>query len=121
VSTGATELVAELVEWLAGLEGLVAVDLDGAANAEPPFVVVGPPRIVYDGQDASPTGYSVTIGLVVDHGESEMARLTDLVPVVVARLDEASAVALRTATPGELPQGARDLPAYFIEIEVAPE
>lgn len=118
--SAATALVAEVVAWLAGIDGVTAVDLNGAENAEPPFVVVGPPRIVYEGQTADPTGYSITVGLVVDSGDHDAANLTDLVPVVVERLDEADGIAVRTATPGELPQGARNLPAYFIEIEVDP-
>lgn len=116
----ASDFVADVVAWLGEIEDLTAVDLDGAANAEPPFAVVGPPRITYGGQTASPTEYSITVGLVVDVGEHETATLLDLVPVVVERLDAAGAIVVRSAIPGELPQGSRNLPAYFIEIEVAP-
>lgn len=116
----AGDFVADVVAWLGEIDGLTAVDLDDAANAEPPFAVVGPPRMTYGGQTASPTEYSITVGLVVDVGEHAATNLLDLVPIVVERLDEAGGIVVRSAIPGELPQGVRNLPAYFIEIEVAP-
>jgi hypothetical protein len=110
-------ILAALAEALRAVEGLRVYEDLGAA-VDPPGAVLGPPTFAFDAYAPVATGATVPLSIAVAADEWALPRLVELLPAVVAAVDSVPDAVVRTATPGVLPAGNGELPAYLLEIEV---
>lgn len=102
----------------AAIEGLRVFRRPGAALF-PPAVYVPPPVVTWDVYDAEPTSAQFEVILAVAADERAVARLFELLPLVVAALEFSQAEAVvRKAEPDVWRVGTTELPCYAIVTDV---
>lgn len=112
-----TDLKARLAE----AESKVRVARGMAGEGEPPFVVIGPPSFLWEGQCEPDEPTSMTLSLyLVERVDPDRAveRLLALLPEVIAALQDVNDATVSDAVPTVYPSGATDLPAYQLTAEM---
>ncbi|OLT46487.1 hypothetical protein BJF85_16725 [Saccharomonospora sp. CUA-673] len=90
------------------------------AVADPPALLVGPPRLTWEGICGGPTSATFVVYVMAAMDERAVSRLWELVPVVAAAIDEHVRDAVVTeANPGVFDAGGNNLPSYELTVEVA--
>lgn len=112
----AAEAFAELQTVLKTVPG-VRVTADMAERVSPPFLVVSPPKLIYDAYRSSPTEATFQVPLVVAADERSAERLLDLLPLVEQVIYDSESAALTDAHAGSW--GNPPLPCFLLTIEVA--
>jgi hypothetical protein len=97
---------------------------DLGARVDPPAFIVGPPELGWSGYGGpEPTSARFVVWVVVSADDLALERLWELVPAVVAKVEELDDVTLadvdRPATPGTFPSGGSELPAYQVQVDYA--
>lgn len=97
---------------------------DMGAPVDPPASIVGPPALTWSGHGDGPNLARFVVYVVMAADERALETLWELVPAVVAALENypGADITVRPgedqAVPGRWPAGAADLPAYEITCEV---
>lgn len=98
----------------------IRVYRDPGSDITPPGVVIGPPRLQFEGIDHEPSGAVFPLYLVEKNDARTLERLLKLVPKVTAAIDEhLPDAAVTAADPGTFNAGGVQLPTYEITTEVS--
>ncbi len=99
-------------------EGKATAD-PGATLANLPAIVLGPPRLTWEGAaNHEPTGALFIVYLVVAADEQAVERLWELVTEASSAIDDRTNGAVIQADPGVFPSGTAQLPCYELQVEV---
>lgn len=117
----AGERIAELAEQLAAAARTVPdcrAYTDPGAAVQPPGVVVGPPRLTFEGYGGGPTTATFLLAVCVATGDRAMSKLFDLAPAVAAAVHtHVVDAAVTVAQPGVWESGSVKLPCYELTVE----
>lgn len=112
VLSDATRALAAAVSAVPTVRGYAELSPD----ADPPAVVVGPPRLTFEGFGNDPSAVEFIAYLVVPRDDRAIERLYDLLPQVVAAINSTDDFTVTSAEPG----GFNELPAYELTITATP-
>jgi hypothetical protein len=92
---------------------------DLGTTMDPPALVIGPPRLQWEGYGGEPTSATFIVIVMVDMNERAQEALWDLVPLVSEAMSGVDDAVVMSATPGVFNANGTDLPSYEMNLEVA--
>ena len=110
---------AEAIKAALGEVPGIRVYTDLGAVVDPPGVVIGPPRLLWETQESDPTSAEFLIYAVVASDGRSIERMWGLASIVAPALDTVPTAVVKRADPGSFAVGTTSLPAYEIYVEMS--